>query len=414
MRDLIRQILKGYKSLKLEGQDQGYVLFTGQDPSTRQQVSIKIVPRLLGEDPKIADRFTDLARAIRQLNHPNIASIRKVGEESGLPYVITRALEKGHSLAADLDQPWAVDTAADVVTQVGQALEHAYKKGVVHGDLNPDNIVVEDDGRIQVTDFGMTELIELVGGETKKAASPYVAPERAAGGGVDSRADVYSLAAILYSMLAKRQPQVVKGEVLPPSRFNPDVSPAMDKVVVRALAPDPAARYPDVKTFLAALASTTLVRAADQPQASAPDGSCPHCGAAKQQGRFCRKCGLRLEQQAPAGPSAPSLEESVLDEPIQVTKVEVTGFGIGAGVELTETNIAQPLPVTSRELAGEFPEPLEMPKMDLQTLWPSQGDKPMITMPEPPPMPAIDWAEIAPPMPEVPVIEDVPDDRESD
>ena len=182
MRDLIRQILKGYKSLKLEGQDQGYVLFTGQDPNTRQQVSIKIVPRLLGEDPKIAARFTDLARAIRQLNHPNIASIRQVGEESGLPYVITRTLEKGHPLAADLDQPWAVDTAADVVTQVGEALEHAYKKGVVHGDLSPDNIVVQDDGRIQVTDFGMTELIELVGGETKKAASPYIAPERAAGG----------------------------------------------------------------------------------------------------------------------------------------------------------------------------------------------------------------------------------------
>lgn len=414
MRDLIRQILKGYKSLKLEGQDLGYVLFSGQDPSTRQQVAIKIVPRLLGEDPKIADRFTDLARAIRQLNHPNIASIRKVGEESGLPYVVTKTLEKGHPLAADLDQPWAVDTAADVVTQVGQALEHAYRKGVVHGGLNPDTIVLQDDGRIQVTDFGMSELIELVGGETKKAATPYMAPERVAGGAADSRADVYSLAAILYSMLAKRQPQVVKGEVLPPSRFNPDVSPAMDKVVVRALDPDPAARYPDAQTFLAALASTMLVRPADQPQARAPDGSCPRCGAEKQHGRFCRKCGLRLVQPAPAGPLAPSLEESVLDEPIQVTKVEVTGFGIGAGVELIETDIAQPMRVASRELAGEFPEPLEMPKMDLQSLWPSQGDQPMIAMPDPPAMPVIDWAEIAPPMPEVPAIEDIPAAREND
>jgi hypothetical protein len=414
VRDLIRQIVKGYKSLKLEGQDEGYVLFSGQDPTTHQQVSIKIVPRLLGKDPKIADRFTDLARAIRQLNHPNIASIRKVGEESGLPYVITRVLEKGHPLAADLDQPWAVDAAADVVTQVGQALEHAYKKGVVHGDLTPENIVVQDDGRIQVTDFGMSELLELVGGETKKAATPYMAPERAAGEAADGRADVYSLAAILYSMLTKRQPQLVKGKVLPPSRFNPDVSPAIDKVVVKALAPDSAARYPDVKTFLAALASTMLVPAADQPQAVAPDGPCPHCGAEKQRGRFCRKCGLRLVQPAPAGPSAPSLEESVLDEPIQVTKVEVTGFALGAGVELTETDIAQPMPVASDELAGEFPEPLEMPKMDIQALWPSQGGQPMIAMPDPPAMPAIDWAEIAPPMPEVPVIEDIPIDREND
>ena len=414
MRDLIRQILKGYKSLKLEGQDEGYVLFSAQDPNTRHEVLIKIVPRLLGDDPKIAARFNDLARAIRQLNHPNIASIRKVGEESGLPYVVTQALEKGHPLAADLDQPWAVDTAADVVAQVGQALDHAYRKGVVHGHLTPENVVVQEDGRVQVTDLGMSELIELVGGEAKKAATPYVAPERAAGGTADSRADVYSLAAILYSMLAKRQPQVVKGEVLPPSRFNPDVSPALDKVVVKALAPDPAGRYPDVKTFLAALASTTLVAAGERPQAVASEGRCPHCGAEKQRGRFCRKCRRRLAQKAPAAPPTPSLEESVLDEPIQVTKVEVTNFALGRGVELTDTAITQPMTVASQEMASEFPEPLEMPRMDLQALWPSQGDQPLIAMPDPPAMPVIDWAEIAPPMPEVPVISDTPADGESD
>jgi len=121
-----------------------------------------------------------------------------------------------------------------------------------------------------------------------------------------------------------------------------------------------------------------------------------------------------MVQPAPASPSAPSLEESVLDEPIQVTKVEVTGFALGAGVELTETDIALPMPVASHELTGDFPEPLEMPKMDLQALWPSQGGQPMIAMPDPPAMPTIDWAEIAPPMPEVPVIEDIPADREND
>jgi serine/threonine protein kinase len=414
MRDLIRQVLQGYKSLKLERQDEGYVLFTGLEPDTRQPVSIKILPRLLGKDPKIADRFGDLARSIRQLNHPNIASIRKVGEESGLPYVITRALERSHSLAAKLDQPWAVDTAADVVSQVGQALEHAYNKGVVHGDLTPENVVVQDDGRVLVTDFGMSELIELVGGETKKAASPYLAPERVAGGAADGRADVYSLAAILYSMLAKRKPQVVTGEVLPPSRFNPDVPPAMDKAVVKALAPDPAARYPDVRTFLAALAATTLVPASDQVQAVTPAGRCPHCGTEKQRGRFCRKCGQRLKQAEPAGPSGPPVDKSVLDEPIQVSKVEVKGFTVGKGVELTETVIAQPMPVVSGELAGDFPEPLEMPKMDMQVLWPSLGDHPMIAMPDPPAMPVVDWAEVAPPMPEVPIIEDIPTDREND
>jgi hypothetical protein len=121
-----------------------------------------------------------------------------------------------------------------------------------------------------------------------------------------------------------------------------------------------------------------------------------------------------LAQQAPATRPTPSLEESVLDEPIQVTRVEVTNFGLGGGVELTDTTIAQPMTVASHELASEFPEPLEMPRMDLQALWPSQGDQPLIAMPDPPAMPVIDWAEIAPPMPKVPVIDDTPADGESD
>lgn len=414
MRDLIRQVLQGYKSLKLEKQDGGYVLFTGQEPDTRQAVSIKILPRLLGADPQIAARFEGLARTIRQLNHPNIASIRKVGEEAGLPYVVTRALEKGHPLAMELDQPWAVDTAADIVMQVGQALDHAYRKGVVHGTLTPENIVLQDDGRVLVDDFGLGELMELVGAQAKQAGSPYVAPERVAGQAADARADVYSMAAILYSMLAKRSPQVAKGEVLPPSRFNPDVPQKMDQVLVKALSPDPADRYPDASTFLTALGASTVVPAKPKSPPPAQEGHCPRCGADKQTGRFCRKCGYRLDRPSPAAPSLPPAEKAVLDEPIQVTRVEVGRLEIGKGVELTDTKIAQPMQVASSELAVEFPEPVEMPKLDMESLWPSLGDEEAIAMPVPPEMPVIDWAEVAPPMPEVPTIEDVHSGEESD
>ncbi len=414
MRELIQRIVQGFSSLKLEGQDEGYVLFTAQEPDTRQTVSIKILPHLLGRDPKIASRFNALAQAIRQLNHPNIASVRKVGEEAGLPYVVTRALEKGHSLAARLDQPWAVDTAADVVMQVGQALQHAYNKGVVHGALRPENIVVQEDGKVVVGDFGLSELMQLVGASTKHAVSPYLAPERIAGQAVDARADVYSLAAILYSMLTKRQPQVIKGEVMPPSRFNPDVPPAMDEVIVKALAPDPATRYPDAKSFLAAFGALALVPAGAAEPSATFRGRCPHCGAEHQTGRFCRKCGQRLPHVEPAARSRPLPKESKLDQAIQITRVEVGRVEMGKGVEQTETVIAQPMPVTSGELAFEFPAPLEMPQLDMQHLWPSLGDQPMIAMPEPPAMPVIDWAEVAPPMPEVPTVDQVSVREESD
>lgn len=408
MRNLIRRIVEGYKSLKLEGQDEGYVVFSGQEPDTRQAVSIKILPRLLGQDPQIARQFNGLAQTIRQLNHPNIASVRKVGNESGLPYLVTRAIEKGHPLAVKLNQPWAIDTASDVVMQVGQALEHAYKKGIVHGSLTPENVVVEDNGQVLVTDFGLNELMNLVGGSVKQAASPYLAPERIAGTSADASADVYSLAAILYSMLTKHSPQVVQGQVSPPSQFNADVPPAMDKVVVKALDPDPARRYPDARTFLAALGSVMLVPAEEKAASVTPGRRCPHCGAENQSGRFCRKCGTSLKQPAAKALVQPPSTKSKLDEPIQVTKVDVGQVKVGKGVDVQPMDIVQPMKVASSELSAEFPAPLEMPRLDINNLWSSLGDEPMITMPEPPAMPAIDWAEIAPPMPEVPAIEDVP------
>jgi len=424
MRDLIRQILEGYKSLKLEGQDEGYVQFSGQDPDSRQSVSIKILPRLIGSDPQISKRFDDLSRAIRRLNHPNIAAVRNAGNEAGLPYVVTRALEKGHSLAAKLDQPWAVDAAADVVSQVGMALEHAYNKGVVHGGLTPDTVVVQDDGRVLVTDFGLDEMMGLVGVATKKASSPYWAPERVAGGSADARSDVYSLAAILYGMLTKRQPQVVDGQVLPPSRFNQEVSPHMDDVVLRALDPNPEDRYPDVNTFLTALSASTVVPSEQRATEIESGARCPSCGAGKQTGRFCRKCGARLGQPqtlaqpktsspSPRAPQTSALEKSLLDEPIQITKIDVGRVRVGKGVELGKTEIAQPTAVASTDLEVQFPEPLAMPELDIQQ-WAGFEQDPSIAMPEPPEMPGIDWAEIAPPMPEVPVIEDDPTSGESD
>jgi serine/threonine protein kinase len=412
MRDLVRQIVEAYKSPELEGQDEGYVLFRGQEPGNQLPVWIRILPRLLGEDPQIATRFRELAQAIRQLNHPNIAAVRDVGEKAGLPYVVTRAIEKAHPLAAKLDQPWAVDAAADLTMQVGQAMEHAYKKGIVHGSLSPEKVMVEDDGRVRVTDFGLHELLDLVGVQAKQAASPYQAPERTAGEKPSAPADVYALAAILYGLLAKKPPQVVRGQVLPPSRFNPDVPEAMDKVVVQALAPDPAERFSDVRSFLAALGSVTLAPMVKKAQPARVRVHCPQCGAGDQSGRFCRKCGARLKRLTEVRRPAPA--ESKLDEPIQITKIDVGRIDVGAGVEVKQTTIAQPITMATTELADLFPEPLPMPEVDLEGAWPGGGDQVLMAMPEPPAMPVIDWAEIAPPMPEVPAIGDIPVEEETD
>lgn len=426
MRDLVRQIVESYKSVKLQGQQEGYVVFSGQDPDTKQPVSIKVLPRPLPGEGKGARQFEALSRALRQLNHPNIVTVRQASARAGVPYIVTRAVEGGRRLAEAIDRQWDVAAAADLVMQAGRALEHAYNKGVVHGNLTPESIIVEDQGRVLVGDFGLSELMDMVGARRQGEASPFIAPERAAGNAATPRSDVYSLAAILYRLLAGRPPQVVKGEVLPPSRFNRDVPAAMDPVLVRALAPNPADRFADVKAFLAALGSVSLAARAQPAPAEAAGRTCPRCGTPNQTGRFCRKCGTQLDRAAARAPEPaqpvpkappgvpqrrqpPPRAESKLDEPIQITTIEVGHVEIGKGVELKETVIARPMPVATGAVSGDFPEPLPMPELKVTPggLFAADVEEPPITMPEPPPMPAIDWAEIAPPMPQVPTIEDV-------
>ncbi|MFC2029237.1 serine/threonine protein kinase [Chloroflexota bacterium] len=407
MRSLVRGIIERYGSPKLEGQDEGTISFSGQDPHSKQPVSIRILPRLLGSDPQIAARFRHLGRNIRQLNHPNVASIREVGDNGGLPYIVTRAIEKARPLAERLDQPWAIDAAADVTMQVGQALEHAYKKGLVHGSLSPENIVIQDDGHALVTDFGWVQMKELLGASVREGASPYLAPERVAGKPADARADVYSMGSVLYGMLTQRAPQVVKGDVLPPGRFNSDVPPEMDDVVVKALSPQPEDRYPDVKSFLVALGAVSLAPAVQRVRQSTPADLCPQCGAVNQSGSFCRKCGASLERPAAEPVPAPSKlvpPQSKLDEPIQITKVEVGRVEQGDGVEMHATTIARPMTVATGELIDLFPEPLAMPQIDTQSVLLDLGTLAALAMPEPPAMPVIDWAEAAPPMPEAPAL----------
>jgi hypothetical protein len=102
-----------------------------------------------------------------------------------------------------------------------------------------------------------------------------------------------------------------------------------------------------------------------------------------------------------------------LDEPIQVTQIQVGRVEVGAGVELRQTTIAAPTPIVAADLEVTFPEPLEMPQPGSE-LWPQAGGPLGITMPQPPPMPVVDWAALAPPPPEIPSITGLADDKEGD
>jgi hypothetical protein len=401
VRDLISQITHSYRAAQVEAQDPGAVLVRAQEPDTRQPVWIQILRGVLPQDPKVATRFRSLSQAIRQLNHPNIASIRAVGEKGGLPYIVIRALEKAQPLATKLDQPWAVDAAADLVMQAGDALEHAYNKGVLHGTLSPDSIWVQENGRVQVTGFGVSQLLELLQLHIKQAASPYLAPERRSGQPADARADVYALAAILYGLLARRPPVVVQEKVLPPGRFTPAVPAAMDTVIVKALSQDPTGRYPDVRAFLAALGAVSLAPAVRPAESPTPAGVCPKCGTQNPAGRFCTKCGTLLPQPAttmpPPGMAGTGASGQVVESGASILPT--------AGIEAGVPTLPQPTAVATGEMAALFPQPLPMPQVDLAGLWASLAGEIRSAMPEPVPMPVIDWVQVALLMPEGPAVD---------
>jgi hypothetical protein len=217
-------------------------------------------------------------------------------------------------------------------------------------------------------------------------------------------------------MLANRPPEFDGERVVPPSYFNAEVPPAMDAVVVKALSLSPGDRYPDARSFMKEFGAVSVAPAVAKALTVTAEGRCPNCGARDQTSRFCRKCGTPLQHPVAekATKEARHIYGELHDEPIQITKIDVGSVEVGKGVELQDTVIAKPRVVATGELLDLFPEPLEIPTIAAQDLWETVFDLAPIAVAEPPPMPVIDWAEIAPPMPEVPTFEDSPVEQEDD
>ncbi len=220
------------------------------------------------------------ARAAGTLNHPNVLTVYDVGEHGGAPFLVTEYLE-GESLRARLGAgALSMDSALDVALQVARGLGAAHERGIVHRDLKPENVFLARDGRVKILDFGLAMPLEAAPRPPSDDVSPvtaralvagtvgYMAPEQVRGDAVDLRADIFALGAVLYEMLAGRQP--FKGSsaletmdaslTLEPrdlSEANPAISPALAQIVRRCLAKSPADRFATVADLAAALESET-------------------------------------------------------------------------------------------------------------------------------------------------------------
>jgi tetratricopeptide (TPR) repeat protein len=244
--------------LQLVGRGAFGSVYKARDGALDRVVALKL-PRPGEVSGSERDRFLREARSAAQLRHASIVSVHEVGEESGLPYLVSDFVE-GVTLADVLSarRPDPHD-AARLVAGVADALHYAHEHGVVHRDVKPSNIMVGADGRPQVMDFGMAKREtgeDTMTVEGQVLGTPaFMAPEQARGEAhaVDGRADVYSLGVILYQLLTGEVPfrgttrmllhQVLNDEPRPPRKLNDSIPRDLETVCLKAMAKDPGRRY---------------------------------------------------------------------------------------------------------------------------------------------------------------------------
>ncbi len=267
------QNLVGYRLGKYEihaeiGRGGMGAVYKGYDPLLDRYLAVKVLaPHLVWEE-EFVQRFLREARSAARLKHPNIVTIHDVGQQEGWYYFVMEYVE-GIALNDFIQRHGAlpVHDVLEVIAALASALDYAHGSGLIHRDIKPGNIIVGIGGEITLTDFGIARAAQerrMTSTGTILGTPEYMAPEQAKGEEANARSDLYSLAVVAYQMLSGAVPYKadstlallykVVNEPLPPIRqVKPELPEAVEEVLQRALAKDPAVRYPNVTAFYEAL-----------------------------------------------------------------------------------------------------------------------------------------------------------------
>jgi serine/threonine protein kinase len=262
-------IAERYELEELVGAGGMSSVYRARDALLERHVALKVMhERLMNNGDHVA-RFRREARLAAQLSHPNIVTVIDRGEEGGRQFIVFEYVE-GENLKAliERESPLQEREAVELALQIAAGLAFAHEQGLVHRDVKPQNVLLTEDGRAKVTDFGIARSIDVHRGLTETGTvigtSDYISPEQARGGPVDEGSDIYSLGAVLYELLTGEVPFPGDNFVAVAMRHlneqapsvhsaRPDVSPRLDTAIRRAMAKDPGDRYPSMEAFAAEL-----------------------------------------------------------------------------------------------------------------------------------------------------------------
>ncbi len=255
--------------LELLGRGGMGAVYKARQPGLDRLVALKVLPAEVGRDPAFAERFIREARALARLNHPHIVAVYDFGQTGDLCYFVMEYVDGANLRQLMRSGGVTPQQAMAIVPQVCEALQYAHDEGIVHRDVKPENILLDQKGRVKIADFGLAKLLgrtqaelSLTGTHQVMGTLHYMAPEQLeTPSAVDHRADIFSLGVVFYELLTGQLPM---GRFEPPShRVRVDVR--LDEVVLRSLEREPSRRYQkasQVKTAVENISSAHVATAA--------------------------------------------------------------------------------------------------------------------------------------------------------
>jgi len=288
MSSLIGRALGRYQLLDHIGQGGMATVYKAYDPAQDRYVALKVLSPALAQQEQFIQRFKREASVVVQLRHPHIVPVEYFGEDGGYAYLVMPYIEGGSLTDHLKNSPPTSTFGALVVEQVASALQYAHGRGVVHRDVKPSNILIDEEGNALLADFGLARIHDTSSSLTGSAligTPAYMSPEQARGQTVDARSDQYSLGVILYQLSTGRLPfeaetpmaVLIKhiSEPMPlPRAAGAHVPEAIERVILKATAKDPGHRFGSVaelnEVFQAALAHGLDPKAHPAPTVELP------------------------------------------------------------------------------------------------------------------------------------------------
>ncbi|CAM4039894.1 Stk1 family PASTA domain-containing Ser/Thr kinase [Lederbergia lenta] len=281
-----RRISGRYKILRMIGGGGMANVYLAHDIILEREVAVKVLRLDFATEDEFIRRFQREAQAATSLNHENIVNIFDVGEESDIYYIVMEYVD-GMTLKQFIQQnhPVSIEKTIDIMKQLTSAVDHAHQNHIVHRDIKPQNILIDHDGHVMITDFGIAMALSSTSITKTNAvlgSVHYLSPEQARGGMATKKSDIYSIGIVMFELLTGRLPfsgesavsialKHLQSDTPSPSRWNPDIPQSVENIVLKATAKDPFLRYETTEEMGSDLESALNPERINEPKFVIPE-----------------------------------------------------------------------------------------------------------------------------------------------